>query len=82
MADSAADVFSSSQVLGREDNTLSLEGNINSENENDKTVKMLRMDNVTTEPEEESQKETEFKSEEMENFIHSIIKKIIQDMIL
>ena len=58
VADSAADVFSSSQVLGREDNTLSLEGNINSENENDKTVKMLRMDNVTTEPEEESLKET------------------------
>ena len=73
-------VFSSSQILGKEDYTLSFEGNCNTENE--ETVKILCMDNVTTEPEEESKKEPEIKSEdeEMTNFVHLILKEIIKGM--
>ena len=82
VADSAAEVFPSSQVQGKEDNTLNLEGNI--DNENGAIVEILCMDNVTTGPEESKKEEPEFKDEceEMEKFIHSIIKEIIQDMIM
>ena len=82
VADSAAEVFSSSQVKGKEENTLSLEGNI--DNENGEIVEILCMDNVITRPEESKKEETELKDEceEMEKFIQSIIKEIVQDMIM
>ena len=82
VADSASAVFSSSQLQEKEDNTFSLEGNSNKENAG--TVEILCMDNVTTEREEESKKEPELKNgcEEIEKFIHSIIKEIVQDMIM
>jgi hypothetical protein len=73
-AESAAVVFSSSQLQGKGD----------SNNENGGNVEILCMDNPTTETEEESKKQPELKNEceEIEKFIHLIIKEIVQDMIL